>query len=167
MTCVMAESRDQLAVAAADTVTNLFYTAIFDTCNEIIAAGIGDENIILSCGNTVANKYAGDGVKLRKKPAPRVAKAQVTDAIGAARKIKQKKATTEEVIWIVHPGSNGKFLYAMNVQLANGHPLKDASTHMIVGVVDKETCKELTSADAKVALSLGMKVDYDQIPKDF
>ena len=158
----MAESKADLAVGAADLVANLFYTAIFDTCNEIIAAGIGDENIILACGNTVANKYAGEGVKVRKKPTPRVAKAQATDAIGAAKKIKQK-ATTEEVVWVVHPGSNGKFMYGMNVQLVNGHPLKDAGTSKIVGVVDKDTCKELTQADAKVALSLGMHVDYERI----
>ena len=45
---------EDLTDAAVTTVQNLLYTAIFDTCNEVIAAGIGDENTVLRCGNAVA-----------------------------------------------------------------------------------------------------------------
>ena len=95
-----------------------------------------------------------EGVKVRKKPLPRVTKPPGTDAIGAAKK---KHTITPE--WVIHPGSNGKYKFALNISLVNGHPLFSTDTDMVVGVMDSATCRPLDDEDIKSAISQGLIVD--------
>ena len=149
---------NELAVAAKDAVSNLLYTAIFDTCTEIFSAGIGDEETVLQCGNAVMKKYVGEGVKVRKKPAPRVIKPKEDT------KLRQK--IYEQYVWIAHPNDE-QYMYTTSVQLVTGYPVKEVSTNKVIGIINNETCTALTQDDARVAVSLGLQVNYDSVGKAF
>lgn len=160
------ELRDNLVKSATNIVADLAYTVVFDTCNEIISAGGVDQDKVLEAANNVINRYVDGGVKVRKKPAPRPktpkaqAKDKPVDILGAAsRKIKN---LTDNVVWVVHPESD-EYSYTTSIKLGTGYPVRNNDTHKVVMVADDETTKPLTVKDAKIALSLGLEIDYDSV----
>lgn len=125
-----------------------------------------DQDKVLECANTALNKYVGGGLKVRKKPAPRAkpAKAppkdkQVDTLTAASRKLHN---LTSNVTWLVHP-ENDEYSYTTSVKLANGYPVRNNITRKVVMIALDEASPPLTGKDAKIALSLGLDVDYDSI----
>lgn len=84
------EMRQGAVTAAEGIVGDLIYTVLFDFANEIITTEQADTDRVLAIANAVVAKYV-DGVKIRKKPAPRAAKApakkQVDVLTAAGRKL--------------------------------------------------------------------------------
>ena len=160
------ETRESLKVASLDAINNILYTVVFDVSNEIISSGGADQEKVLEAANTVINRYVEGGIKVRKRPVPRPktaktpAKAKPIDTLTAAsRKLKN---LTDNVLWIAHP-DNDEFSYSTGVRLSTGYPVKNNATNKIVMVATDESSGPLTLKDAKVAVSLGLDVDYDSI----
>ena len=127
------------------------------------------ENLVKVANEATGNliqKYLETGVKVRKKPAVRQkapkapAKDKPVDALTAASK--KMNSLTGKILWVTHPDDEN-YSYSTNVKLANGFPLKDNSTGKVVMVVTDEESIPLTIKDAKVALSYGLEVDYDNL----
>ena len=161
----MEDVKENVVKPAEDAVANLLYTVVFDTCNEMISAGV-DQEQALECANRVINKYVEGGVKVRKKPAPRPkaakapAKDKPVDALTAASRKLNNLAGN--IVWIHHPDSD-EYSYTTSVKLATGYPVRDNMTHKVVMVVNDTSTVPLTIKDARVAISLGLEVDYDKI----
>ncbi len=157
--------KSDVQVAAKDAIDNLVYTVVFDTCNEMIAAGM-DQAKILERANAVVSKYVSEGIKLRRKPAPRVPKQRIvssqTDAVTAAsRKMKQK--VSNNFVWVPHPSNTG-YSYTKDAQLATaGYPLKENKSNKIVGVVDDNTSHALSPEDVRIAMSIGLQIDFGAV----
>ena len=64
--------------------------------------------------------------------------------------------------WLVHP-ENDEYSYTTSVKLATGYPVRHNITRKVVMVATDEASAPLTVKDAKIALSLGLDVDYDSI----
>lgn len=160
------ETRSSLLNSAQQTLGDLVYTVVFDTCNEMISAGL-EQSTVLECANLVVKKYVSDGIKMRKKPAPRASKPKAPtsqiDAITAASR-KMKKKVSERIMWVYHPSDN-EYSYTTDVQLVTGYPVKQNISSKVVGVVDDTSCKGLTMEDARVAISMGLDVDFDSVIK--
>lgn len=158
--------QDKIVQSASNIVGDLVYTVVFDTCNEIIAAGGVDQEKVLEAANTVVNKYVDGGVKVRKKPAPRpkVPKTSVKEKPVDILKAASRKlnSLTDNVVWVVHPESD-EYSYTTSVKLATGYPVKNNMTHKVVLVANDESTAALTVKDAKIALSLGLDIDYDSV----
>ena len=159
--------RDEIFKAAADAVSNLVYTVVFDVSNEIISAG-AEQDAVLQCANRVVNKYVEGGIKVRKKPAPKakVSKASTKDKpidalTAASRKINN---LSENLVWMFHPNSN-EYSYTTSIKLATGYPVRNNMTHKVVMVIGDDATNPLTVKDAKVATAMGLDVDYDAIEK--
>ena len=158
-------NREGLVAASVDAVQNLIYTVVFDVANETIEKG-ADQTMVLEAANSVVNKYLDGGVKVRKRPVPkpRTAKAPAKDKpidtlTAASRKL---KSLTEKVLWIAHPSSD-EYSYSTSVKLATGYPVKNNATNKVVMVATDESTGPLTLKDARVAVSLGLEVDYESI----
>lgn len=156
----MEDIRSKLNGPSETLINDLIYTILYDYTNEIIAAGM-DEGEALKTANVLAERYIESGIKMRKKPAPRAKPKAKNDAISAASR-KTKKSMSNEIVWVVHP-SDETYLYSTSHQLSTGYPIKHSETNLIVGVIDDDSSHALTPDDAKVAVSLGMKVDYSSI----
>lgn len=158
--------QDKIVRSASNIVGDLVYTVVFDTCNEIIAAGGVDQEKVLEAANTVVNKYVDGGVKVRKKPAPRpkVPKTSVKEKPVDILKAASRKlnSLTDNVVWVVHPESD-EYSYTTSVKLATGYPVKNNITQKVVLVATDESTAALTVKDAKIALSLGLDIDYDSV----
>ena len=156
---------DDILEAAKDTVGNLIYTAVFDTCNEIISAG-ADQDMVLQSANRVVARYLEGGVKVRKKPAPRAktakapAKDRPVDALTAASRKLNNLASN--LVWVAHPDDD-KYSYTTSLKLATGYPVRNNITHKVQMIVNESETAPLTVKDAKVAMSLGLDVDYESI----
>lgn len=163
---VTQEMRENVHRAAAEASDNLIYTVVFDLSNELISSGVADSEKILEISTAVINKYIQGGLKVRKKPTPRpkTAKApskekQIDTLTAASRKINN---LANNQLWVKHP-ENDEYSYTTDVRLANGYPTRNNATQKIVGVVTEDSVQSLTVKDAKIALSLGLDVDYDSI----
>ena len=77
----------------------------------------------------------------------------------ASRKL---NSLTDNVVWVVHPESD-EYSYTTSVKLATGYPVKNNITHKVVLVANDESTAALTVKDAKIALSLGLDIDYDSV----
>lgn len=158
--------QNKIVQSASNIIGDLVYTVVFDTCNEIIAAGGVDHEKVLEAANTVVNKYVDGGVKVRKKPAPRpkVPKTSVKEKPVDILKAASRKlnSLTDNVVWVVHPESD-EYSYTTSVKLATGYPVKNNMTHKVVLVANDESTAALTVKDAKIALSLGLDIDYDSV----
>ena len=160
------EFKDNLVKVANEATGNLVYTVVFDMANDLIANGAADETTVLKSASGTVQKYLETGVKVRKKPvsrpkAPKApAKDKPVDAITAASK--KLNSLTGKIVWLEHPEDNN-YSYSTNFKLANGYPLKDNSTGKVVRVVTDEETVALTVKDAKIAISQGLEVDYDNI----
>lgn len=157
--------RENIIRTAGDAVANLAYTVVFDICNEMISSGANQE-ATLECANTVVNKYVEGGIKIRKKPAPRAKTLKATtegkpvDALTAAsRKLNNLGSN---VLWIHHPNSS-EYSYTTSIKLATGYPVRNNMTHKVCYVVTEEDTVPLTVKDARVAMSMGLEVDYDSV----
>lgn len=162
----MEESKENLIKTAGHVVGDLIYTVVFDTCNEIISMGL-DQEKVLAAANTVVNNYLQGGIKVRKKPAPRpkVQKATSTkdkpiDVLKAAQK--KLHSLSDNIVWVVHPDSD-EYSYTTSIKLAKGYPVKNNATQKIEMVVNDETTGPLTVNDAKIALAMGMDINYDSV----
>lgn len=160
------ELHENVVKSATNIVGDLVYTVVFDTCNEIIAAGGVDQEKVLEAATTVVNKYVDGGVKVRKKPAPRPktpkapAKEKPVDILKAASR--KMNSLTDNVVWVLHPESD-EYSYTTSVKLATGYPVKSNMTQKVVLVANDESTAALTVKDAKIALSLGLDIDYDSV----
>lgn len=159
------ELRENTLNSAHNIIGDLVYTIVFDTCNEIISAG-ADQEKVLEAANVVVNKYVDGGVKVRKKPSPRpkvqkaATKEKPVDILKAASR--KLNSLTDNMVWVVHPESD-EFSYTTSVRLATGHPVRNNMTHKVVSIVNDEATAPLTIKDAKIALSLGLDIDYDSV----
>ncbi len=144
--------------ASEEALTNLIYTIVSNTCNEMIAAGM-DKAKVLECANNVVKRYAETGIKMRKRPAHRAARSRDVSSTGTS---KSRHKGPPTLLWITHP-SNKDYQYTTSKMLATGYPLKESKSNMVVGVIDKHTCKNLTADDARLAVSLGLAVDLKNI----
>lgn len=156
------ETREALIATASDHIKDIIYTVAFDVCNEIIEAG-GNQEATLECANRVVARYVGEGIKVRKKPAPRAKapqKDKQVDAVTAASRKLNKKSFT----WIHHPETED-YSYTTDVMLKNGHPLRNNHTSKIEKVINEEGALALTVTDAKIALSYGLDVDFEAVEK--
>jgi hypothetical protein len=156
-------AREELLGPASEHIKDVIYTVAFDVCNEIIDAG-GDPDATLECANRVVAKYVGDGIKVRKKPAPRakaptVKDKQIDTITAASRKLNKKN-----VLWMHHPETD-EYSYTTDIMLKNGHPLRNNNTSKIEQVIDDGGVKPLTIADARIAVSYGLDVDFDSVEK--
>jgi hypothetical protein len=141
--------------ASSDALASLVYTVISDTCNEMIAAGL-DQAKVLECANSITKKYVENSIKMRKRPASRATKpTKPTKDISVSR-TKNK----ETPVWVTHP-ANTEYQYTTSIKLTNGYPVR--TDNMIVGVIDDNTCRPLTADDARIAISHGLVVDFDNI----
>lgn len=160
------EVRENLKVASLDAVNNLLYTVVFDVSNEIISSGGADQEKVLEAANTVINRYVDGGIKVRKRPVPRPktakapAKAKPIDTLTAASR--KLKSLTDNILWLAHP-DNEEYAYSTSVKLATGYPVKNNATNKIVMVATDESSGPLTIKDARIAVSLGLDVDYESI----
>ena len=162
------EDLHNIVKTATDAVGNLLYTVAFDICNELITAG-ADQEAVLECGNRVVNRYIEGGVKVRKKPAPRAKAPKLTkdmpvDALTAASRKMNMSNLAGRVLWVHHPESN-EFSYTTSVKLVSGYPLKNNLTQKVCAVVNEDSIGALTVSDAKLAMSLGLEIDYDEVVK--
>lgn len=152
--------------SATNVVGDLVYSVIFDTCNEIITVAGVDQEKVLEAANVVVNRYVDGGVKVRKKPAPRPkaqkapAKDKPVDILKAASR--KLNSLTDNMVWVVHPDSD-EFSYTTSVKLATGYPVRNNMTHKVTSIVNDEATAPLTMKDAKIALSLGLEIDYDSV----
>lgn len=158
--------KDSLVKVANEATGNLIYTVVFDMANDLITKGVVDEATVLESASGTIQKYLDTGVKVRKKPvvrqkAPKApAKDKPVDALTAASK--KMNSLTGKILWVTHP-EDENYSYSTNVKLANGFPVKDNTTGKVVMVVTDEESIPLTVKDAKVAMSYGLEVDYDNI----
>ena len=161
----MEESKDILLKNAAGVVGDLIYTVVFDTCNEIISMGV-EQDKVLQAANKVVNSYLDAGIKVRKKPAPRPktskapAKEKPIDVLRAAHR--KLHSLADNIIWVSHPDSD-EYSYTTTVKLARGYPVKKNSTQKVVMVVNDDKTEMLSLSDAKIAMSLGLDIDYDSV----
>lgn len=152
--------------SAGNIVGDLVYSVVFDTCNEIISVAGVDQEKVLEAANVVVNRYVDGGVKVRKKPAPRPkapkapAKDKPVDILKAASR--KLNSLTDNMVWVVHPDSD-EFSYTTSVKLATGYPVRNNMTHKVTSIVNDEATAPLTMKDAKIALSLGLEIDYDSV----
>jgi len=168
---IMDDSSDlqQNSLAAANqAVADVIYTTIFDVANEIISTMEGaDQEKILEAATNVLNRYVEGGLKVRKKPSPRprVSKAPAQDKpvniIKAASK-KMHNSLTSHFEWLKHPDSDN-LSYTTSVKLATGYPVRDNASQKIVSVVTEDATVPLTVNDARIALSYGLDVGFDQV----
>lgn len=149
---------------------DLVYTVVFDVCNEVIRQNpeIGDKNF-LECGNAVIEKYVESGIRVRKKPAPRqskpratVAREKATDMYTAASRKAASRRNVSSYNWVQHP-DNENYVYTKDVSLKNGYPLIEVGIKKVVGVINEEGTKGLTSDDAKIAASYGLEINHKSI----
>lgn len=158
--------RGKLIAASSDALSNLIYTVIFDVSNEVISSGGAEQDKVLEAANVVANRYVDGGIKVRKRPVPRpkTAKAPAKDKpidtlAAASRKL---KSLTDNVVWVAHPESD-EYSYTTSVKLATGYPVKNTATNKVVMVATDDASGPLTIKDARIAVSLGLDVDYESI----
>lgn len=156
----MDEIRAKLQGPTENLINDLIYTVLFDYTNEIIDSGT-DEADALKAANILAERYIEQGIKMRKKPASRAKPKTKNDLVTAASR-KSKKSLTKDALWIVHP-SDDSYSYTTSIQLSTGYPIKSNETGLIVGVIDDNSTHLLTTDDFKVAVSLGLKPDYNSI----
>ena len=158
--------QEKAVLSANSAVGDLIYTVVFDTCNEIISAGSVDQEKVLEAATIVLNKYVDGGVKIRKKPSPRpkVPKAPTKDKPVDVLKAASKKlnSLTNNVLWVAHPESD-EYSYTTSVKLHTGYPVRSNITQKVVSIVTDDATGPLTIKDAKIALSLGLEVDYDSV----
>lgn len=159
-THIMEEIRSKLQGPTENLLNDLIYTVLFDYTNEIIESGV-DETEALKVANVLVEKYIEHGIKMRKKPASRAKPKTKNDAVSAASR-KMKKSIANDIVWIVHPSDN-TYLYSTSHQLSSGYPIKNSENNLIVGVIDDTSSHLLTMDDVKIAVSLGMQVDYNSV----
>ena len=159
------ELHEKAVQSATSAVGDLVYTVVFDLANEVIASG-ADQEKVLESANAVVNKYVDGGVKVRKKPVPRpkAAKAPAKDKPVDILKAASRKmnSLTTNAVWVVHPESD-EYSYTTSMKLATGYPVRSNLSQKVVSVVNDEATAPLTVKDAKIALSLGLDVDYDSV----
>ena len=161
----MEDDREKIAKVAQDALGNLIYTVIYDVANEIAGSGF-DQAKVMECADKVANNYFEGGIKIRKKPPPRAkttktpSKPKPIDALTAA----SKKLTNmgQDLVWIKHP-EDDKYSYTQSLKLSTGFPVRENSTHKVVMIVNDTESVPLTLADAKIAMTYGLDVDYGSI----
>ncbi len=161
----MEDLQEGTAKSAVKVVGDLVYSVIFDVANEIISKGV-DQDVVLEAANAIVNKYVDGGVKVRKKPSPRPkapkapAKDKPVDILKAASR--KLNSLTDNMVWLTHPDSD-EYSYTTSVKLATGYPVKNNMTHKITSIVNDDATAPLTVKDAKIALSLGLEIDYDSV----
>ncbi len=160
------ELHGNVVKSATNIIGDLVYTVVFDTCNEIASVAGVDQEKVLEAANVVVNRYVDGGVKVRKKPAPRPkapkapAKDKPMDILKAASR--KLNSLTDNMVWVVHPDSD-ELSYTTSVKLATGYPVRNNMTHKVTNIVNDEATAPLTIKDAKIALSLGLEIDYDSV----
>ncbi len=159
------EIRDKAIQSATSAVGDLVYSVVFDLANEVISRGF-DQEKVLDAANVVVNKYVDGGVKVRKKPVsrPKAPKAPAKDKPVDIMKAASTKlnSLTINAQWVKHPESS-EYSYTRDMKLATGYPMRRNDTKKIVSVINDESTTPLTVKDAKIAVSLGLDVDYDSI----
>jgi hypothetical protein len=130
--------------AANSAVSDLIYTVVYELSNNLVEKGL-PESIVFEEASALISKYNEEGMKIRKKPAPRKKKDGV-------------EAKKGNFVWLVHPNER-KYSYTKDIPLARGYPLRDNSTGKIVGVITDDDCEALDSVDIKVVLSHGLEVE--------
>jgi len=71
---------------------------------------------------------------------------------------------SDGVTWLFHPHSN-EYSYTTSTQLATGYPVRNNMTHKVEMVISEESTSALTIHDAMFAQSMGLEVDYGQVPR--
>lgn len=163
----MDEDKNNSMLAANQAVGDVIYTAIFDVANEIISSIEDvDQEKVLKAASNVLSHYVDGGLKVRKKPSPkpRAPKGPASDKPVDILKAASKKmhTLTDNLVWVTHPDSE-ELSYTTGAKLVNGYPVLNTMTQKVVSVVTDDATVPLTIADAKVALSLGLEVDYDSV----
>lgn len=153
------KSLDELVSASARLCGDLLYTAIYDLSNDLIKKGL-DEALVLECANELSSRYFSDGIKVRKKPAPRTSKPS-TKTSGSSS-AKTKKVSGKTISWIFHP-STEEFSYTPDITLTNGFPLRDNSTQKVIGTINKDGVGYLTMEDMKTAFLHELMVDMSNL----
>jgi hypothetical protein len=152
-----ADVRSGAVAAAESAVGDLIYTVVFDYVNELISREEVDADRALTIANAVMAKYA-EGVKIRKKPAPRAAKApakkQVDVLTAAGRKLNN---LGRKIVWMYYP-DNHEYSYGSNIVLVNGHPVRNNTTQDIEAVINEQETMRLTEDDVRAAVALGLPV---------
>lgn len=157
------ELKQSLLHGANNAIGDLLYTAICDTCNEIISVCPGvDEAAALKAANKVATKYFEEGVKVRKKPAPRAKttkspKPQSMDLLSAANK--KQSSQLPITTWSKHPGSD-KYSFA-SIYFDTGYPLRSNKTGKLVAMVTEKDAHAPSKDDLKIALTYNLEYEED------
>jgi hypothetical protein len=154
-------AKPALLTAASEHIADVVYSVAFDVCNEIIDAG-GDQEATLECANRVVARYVGEGIKVRKKPAPRAKTSAVKDKQVDTLTAASRKLNKQKYLWMYHPKTE-RFSYTTDVMLSTGYPLRDNQTSKITCIIDDNGTKPLTIQDAKIATSYGLDVDFDAV----
>lgn len=155
--------KQSLLHGANNIIGDLLYTAICDTCNEIISVCPGvDEAAALKAANKVATKYFEEGVKVRKKPAPRAKttkspKPQSMDLLSATNK--KQSSQLPITTWNKHPKSD-KYSFAP-ITFATGFPLRNNQTGKLVGIITDHDTHIPTKEDLKIALTYALEYEVD------
>lgn len=161
----IAQLKQSLLHGANNVIGDLLYTAICDTCNEIISVCPGvDEAAALKAANKVATRYFEEGVKVRKKPVPRAKttkspKPQSMDLLSAANK--KQSSQLQINTWKKHPNSD-EYSFAP-VTFATGYPLRNNKTGKLVRMITDNDTHVPTKEDLKIALTYAL--EYESEPE--
>lgn len=155
-------NKDALLAATERSTSELLYTVITDVYNEFMDVfPTLDADKVLNVANKVITKYVEEGIKMRKKPAPRAkttvkpAKPKTLDLFTAAQQKKSSQLTISN--WILHP-ENNKYSFA-KIDFPSGYPIRDNATKKLVGIITNEDTHAPTEEDKKYAVMYSLEVD--------
>ena len=120
----------------------------------LVALALALSLSLAACGGSQDNAAKADGDKTAE------AKDKPVDILKAASR--KMNSLTNNAVWVVHPESD-EFSYTTSMKLATGYPVRNNLSQKVVSVVNDEATAPLTVKDAKIALSLGLDVDYDSV----
>lgn len=153
-------NRESLLPVAQDTLKNLIYSVICDVCNEVITnCPNADSKVVLTAANAVIDKYVGEGVKVRKKPAPR-SKTAVKPAqkkVDLYTAVKSRNDEMKIPSWMKHP-HNDEYSFA-TIKFPTGYPVRNNKTGKLVGVATDNEVHALTKDDITYARMYSLEID--------
>lgn len=140
------QTLSDIVESANKIVADIIYTVMSDLSSELIKEGL-DSDTVLKCANNLSSNYLGEGVKIRKKPAPRAPKAPGTTKSSGTAKTRSKPVP-KTLTWEPHPGDPENFSFTRDISLRRGLPVRLNKNKKIVYVGGKDDVYSLDVDDA-------------------
>lgn len=156
---------EEIVGSANKIVADIIYTVMSDLSSELIKEGL-DSDTVLKCANNLSSNYLGEGVKIRKKPAPRAAKVPGAAKSSGTTKTRSKPAP-KTLTWEPHPGDPENFSFTRDIVLKKGLPVRLNKNKKIVYVGGKDDIYNLEVEDAMLLSNYNLLCDmsYAKVPK--